>query len=188
MPPATATRRRLLFAAPLGIAAAGGLGFLWVLNRMQSGTYDPHAVPNLLVGHLPPPFTVTQAAPGAGFSAADLQNLAQPVLVNFFASWCVPCHAEHPLLMQLKARGTSVWGIAYQDSETAMAGFLGADGDPYAQLGADNTGEAAIAWGISGVPESFLVDRTGVIRWHIGGPLSAETIAGTLDPLLRKYA
>jgi cytochrome c biogenesis protein CcmG, thiol:disulfide interchange protein DsbE len=188
MPAATATRRRLLFLAPVGLAAIGGLGFLRVLRRMQSGTYDPHAVPNLLVGHLPPLFTATPAPPGAGFSAADLQNLPQPVLVNFFASWCVPCHAEHPLLMQLKARGTAIWGIAYQDSDKAMAGFLGTDGDPYARLGADNTGEAAIAWGISGVPESFLVDRTGVIRWHIGGPLSSETIADTLDPLLRKYA
>jgi cytochrome c biogenesis protein CcmG, thiol:disulfide interchange protein DsbE len=188
MAEATATRRRLLFLVPVGIAAVAGFGFLRVLSRMRNGTYNPHQVPNLLVGHLPPPFVATPAPPGKGFSATDLQNLPQPVLINFFASWCVPCRAEHRLLMQLKAQGVQVWGIAYQDSEKAMAGFLQADGDPYARLGADDTGEAAIAWGISGVPESFLVDRSGVIRWHIGGPLSAGTIAGTLDPLLRKYA
>ncbi|HUA76674.1 MAG TPA: DsbE family thiol:disulfide interchange protein [Acetobacteraceae bacterium] len=188
MPAATATRRRLLLAAPFGIAAVAGVGFLELLQRMQSGRYDPHTVPNLLVGRPVPAFTAAPAPPGAGFSTADLKDLPQPVLVNFFASWCVPCHEEHPLLMQLQAQGTAIWGIAYEDQDKAMAGFLADAGDPYARLGADNTGEAAIAWGISGVPESFLVDRTGVIRWHIGGPLSNETIAGALVPLLRKYA
>jgi cytochrome c biogenesis protein CcmG, thiol:disulfide interchange protein DsbE len=183
-----AMRRRLLLLAPLGLAAIAGVGFLRVLDRMENGSYDPHTVPNLMVGRLPPPFTTTPAPPGTGFSAADLQNLPQPVLVNFFASWCVPCHAEQPLLLQLKAQGASIWGIAYQDQEKAMAGFLASDGNPYARLGADNTGEAAIAWGISGVPESFLVDRSGIIRWHVGGPLSPEIVAGTLGPLLRKYA
>ncbi|HWA78945.1 MAG TPA: DsbE family thiol:disulfide interchange protein [Acetobacteraceae bacterium] len=188
MPLTLATRRRLMLAAPLGLAAIGGFGFLRLLDRMQTGRYDPHAVPNFLVGHPVPPFTTTAAPPGAGFSTADLQNLPQPVLVNFFASWCVPCRAEHTLLMQLQSQGVAIWGIAYEDSEAAMAGLLAAQGNPYARLGADKTGAAAIAWGISGVPESFLVDRGGVIRWHIGGPLSAETIAGTLEPLLRKYA
>jgi cytochrome c biogenesis protein CcmG/thiol:disulfide interchange protein DsbE len=187
-PPAISSRRRLLLLAPLGLAAITGLGFLRVLSRMQNGSYNPHTVPNLMVGRLPPPFTASPAPPGAGFTAADLQHLPRPVLINFFASWCVPCREEHPLLMQLKSRGTAIWGIAYQDQDKAMAGFLASDGDPYARLGADNTGEAAIAWGISGVPESFLVDRSGIIRWHIGGPLSPRVIAGTLAPLLRKYA
>lgn len=182
------SRRRLLFLAPLGIAAVAGVGFLKVLHRMQTGRYNPHAVPNMLVGHLPPPFTTIAAPPGKGFSAADLRNLPQPVLINFFASWCVPCHAEHPLLMQLKSHGVQVWGVAYEDSDKAMRNFLLTDGDPYARLGADDTGETAVAWGISGVPETFLVDRTGVIRWHIGGPLSPKTITGEIKPLLKKYA
>lgn len=188
MPHSEATRRRFLFAAPLGIAAIAGAGFLEVLHRMQTGSYDPHRVPNLMVGHPPPPFAVMPAPPGTGFSSADLRNLPQPVLINFFASWCMPCHAEQPLLMRLKARGIAIWGIAYEDQDKAMAGFLATDGNPYVRLGADKTGRAAIAWGIDGVPESFLVDRAGVIRWHIGGPLSAETVARPLDRLLRKYA
>jgi cytochrome c biogenesis protein CcmG, thiol:disulfide interchange protein DsbE len=184
----TAILRRPLLLVPLAVAAVGGAAFVQLLSRMRTGRYNPHAVPNMLVGHLPPPFTAKSAPPGTGFSAADLQNLPHPVLINFFASWCAPCHAEHRLLMQLKSRGVPIWGIAYEDSESAMKGFLLRDGDPFARLGADSNGEAAVAWGISGVPESFLVDRTGVIRWHIGGPLSTETVTGTLDPLLRKYA
>lgn len=186
--PRTGILRRPILLLPLAVVVLVGVSFFRLLERMRSGRYNPHKVPNLLVGHVPPPFTATPAPPGKGFTAADLQNLPAPVLINFFASWCVPCHAEHALLMQLRSRGVAVWGIAYEDSADAMQTFLSNDGDPYRRLGADSNGEAAVAWGISGVPESFLVDRQGIIRWHIGGPLSEEVVKSTLMPLLRKYA
>ncbi|MGH7103627.1 MAG: DsbE family thiol:disulfide interchange protein [Acetobacteraceae bacterium] len=184
----SAIRRRPLLLLPLAAVVVGGVGFAELLQRAREGSYNPHKVPNLLVGHAVPEFTTLPAPPGSGFSTADLLHLPQPVLVNFFASWCLPCHAEAPLLMQLKDRDVAVWGVDYSDSERAFRGFLAADGNPFMRLGADPNGGAAIAWGISGVPESFLVDRSGIIRWHLGGPLSPTVVAETLVPLLHKYA
>lgn len=183
-----AIRRRSLLLLPLAAAVVAGIGFVELLRQAKEGRYNPHKVPNLLVGHPVPTFTTQPASLGTGFSAADLQHLPRPVLVNFFASWCLPCHAEAPLLMQLKDQGVPIWGIDYSDSKTAFRGFLAADGNPFARLGADPNGEAAVAWGISGVPESFLVDRQGIIRWHLGGPLSPPVVANTLMSLLHKYA
>lgn len=181
-------RRRPLLLLPLAAVVVGGIGFVELLQQAKEGQYNPHRVPNLLVGHPVPTFTTEPAPPGGGFSAADLRHLPGPVLVNFFASWCVPCHAEAPLLTQLKDQGVTIWGIDYSDTEAALRGFLAAGGDPFTRLGADPNGAAAIAWGISGVPESFLVDRDGTIRWHLGGPLSPPVIADTLMPLVRRYA
>lgn len=180
--------RRPLLLLPLAAVVVGGIGFAELLQRAKEGTYNPHRVPNFLVGHPVPEFSTGPAPPGSGFSEVDLLHLPQPVLINFLASWCLPCHAEAPLLMQLKNRGVAIWGIDYSDSESAFRGFLAADGNPFARLGADPNGAAAIAWGISGVPESFLVDRGGIIRWHLGGPLSPPVVAQTLVPLLHQYA
>lgn len=180
-------RRPLLLLPLAGVVVIGG-SFLALLDRARRGRYNPHEVPNLLVGHPVPTFALAPSAGGPGFSSADLAHLAAPVLINFFASWCVPCHAENPLLMRLQSRGVRVWGIAYEDQPQALRNFFVQNGDPFARVGADAHGQAAVAWGISGVPESFLVDRHGMVRWHIGGPLSPAIVADTLDPLLRKYS
>lgn len=187
-PPSNGVRRRSLLLLPLAAVVVGGIGFEELLHQAREGRYNPHKVPNLLVGHPVPQFATGPAPPGAGFSTADFQHLKRPVLVNFFASWCLPCHAEAPLLMQLKDKGVTIWGVDYSDSQSAFDGFLAADGNPFARLGADPNGGAAIAWGISGVPESFLVDRTGIIRWHLGGPLSPPVVTDKLMPLIRRYA
>ena len=180
--------RRPFLLLPLACVAVAGLGFAELLQRAGEGRYNPHTVPNFMVGRPVPEFSAAPAPPGAGFSTADLQHPPQPVLVNFFASWCLPCQAEEPLLDRLKARHVPIWGIDYADQEAALKGFLQANGNPYTRLGADPKGAAAIAWGISGVPESFLVDRSGIIRWHLGGPLTPAIVADTLPRLLRKYA
>ncbi len=183
-----AIRRRPLLLLPLAVVVVAGVGFVELLQQAKEGRYNPHKVPNLLVGHPVPAFTTGPAPPGTGFSAADFQHLSHPVLVNFFASWCLPCHAEAPLLTELKDHGVAIWGIDYSDSKAAFHGFLAADGNPFTRLGDDPNGAAAVAWGISGVPESFLVDREGIIRWHLGGPLSPPVVADTLMPLLHKFA
>ena len=174
--------RRLLLLAPLGIAAAGGAGFWAMLNGLQDGSFDPRGVPSMLVGKSLPEFVLP------GFSSADVRAEGRPVLINFFASWCVPCIAEAPVLMQLRARGAALWGIAYKDKPDASAAFLRRNGDPYARIAADEAGRVAIDFGVYGVPESYLVDREGVVRWRWAGPLSEELVTGQLDPLLRKYA
>src|SRR5579875_3475056 len=110
------TRRRLLMMAPLSVAAAAGGGFWGLLMRMQEGRYDPHALPSMLVGKPIPNFSLPGLPPSAGFSAADVRAAGKPALVNFFASWCVPCEQEAPALMALHEKGVPLWGIAYKDT------------------------------------------------------------------------
>jgi len=180
--------RRWLLLGPLGVAAAGGVGFLAMLRGLSTGSFDPRGVPSPLVGRRIPEFSLPAQSPSPqGFGAADLLAAGRPALVNFFASWCVPCLAEQPLLMQLKAAGVAIWGIAYKDADKAAADLLARTGDPYARIARDEPGRVAIDWGVYGVPETFFVDRSGTIRWRWAGPLSDDTIAQQVQPLLRKY-
>lgn len=179
-------RRRLLLLAPLGVAAAGGAAFWTMLNRMERGTFDPRGVPSPLVGKPVPEFALPAQAPGEGFTSADLHALGRPLLVNFFASWCVPCVIEHPQLMALAAEGLPVWGIAYKDTPEAAAGFLARRGNPFARIARDAPGQVAIDWGVYGVPESYLIDAQGVIRWRYAGPLTPDVVSEQLRPLLRR--
>ena len=110
------------------------------------------------------------------------------MLVNFFASWCLPCVAEAPQLMALKRRGVPIWGIAYKDKPAASEGFLDQNGDPYARLAIDQPGRVAIDFGVYGVPETYLVDKHGVVRWRWAGGITGDVVAQELDPLLRAYA
>ncbi len=181
-------RRRLLMLAPLGVAGVVGVGFLAMLRGLSTGSFDPRGVPSPLVGHRIPSFSLPAQPPAArGFDSADLLAAGRPVLVNFFASWCVPCLAEAPLLMQLKNQGVPIWGVAYKDTEKAAADMLARGGDPYVRLARDEPGRVAIDWGLYGVPETFFVDRAGIIRWRWAGPLTDDVIAEQLKPLLRKY-
>jgi cytochrome c biogenesis protein CcmG/thiol:disulfide interchange protein DsbE len=181
-------RRRLLLMAPLGVAAVAGAGFLAMLRGLSTGSFDPRGVPSPLVGHRVPSFSLPAQPPATeGFSSADLLAARRPALVNFFASWCIPCLAEAPLLMQLKNRGVPIWGIAYKDTEKAASNMLARNGDPYVRLARDAPGRVAIDWGLYGVPETYLVDRDGIIRWRWAGPLTDDVLREQLTPLLRKY-
>ncbi len=192
--PARGVSRRLLLGLPLLAAAAAGGGFYALLRRMEAGRYDPHAVDNPLIGHAIPDFAPlpAQAPASTGFGSADLRAAlsagGRPVLVNFFASWCVPCRIEHPELMGLAKTGVPVWGIAYKDQAADAAKLLDEDGNPYLRLARDESGRVAIDWGLYGVPETFLIDRAGIARGHWAGPLSAEIVRDEVSPLLRKYA
>jgi cytochrome c biogenesis protein CcmG/thiol:disulfide interchange protein DsbE len=183
-----ALNRRLLLLAPFGIAAAGGVAFKVMLDRMSEGKFDPRGVPSMLVGRKLPEFDLPGQKPGAGFSSADVLAAGHPVLINFFASWCVPCVQEAPLLDQLKQAGVPLWGIAYKDKEDAATGFLTRYGNPYARIARDAPGQVAIDFGVYGVPETYLVDKDGIVRWRWAGPLTPEIVTQELQPLLKKYA
>ncbi len=177
-------RRQLLLAAPLGVAVLGGAAFWSMLRGMQAGTFDPRGVPSPITGKPVPAFDLPAQAPGRGFGSADLAA-GKPVLLNFFASWCVPCVEEVPALMALAKAGLPIWAIAYKDPADKAAQFVQRHGDPYQRIARDEPGRVAIDFGLSGVPESFLVDGAGVVRWHWPGPLDAEVIQDRLQPAWR---
>lgn len=183
-------RRRALLGLPLLAAGGAGLGFWAMLRGLGTGSYDPRGVPSALLGKAPPDFTLAapEGSSQPSLAAADLRALERPVLVNFFASWCVPCVIEHPQLMALQRQGVPVFGIAYKDKPRDALAFLARHGNPFARLAADEPGRVAIDWGVYGVPESYLIDRQGLIRWRWAGPITEDTLRADLLPLLRRYA
>ena len=182
-------RRQALLLAPFGVAALAGAGFYTVLGRMRSGRFDPHDVPSQLIGRAVPDFAALPAQePGDGFGSAELRGFGRPVLVNFFASWCVPCVIEHPELMALSQGGLPIWGIAYKDTVAAASGFIARHGNPFSRIARDVPGRVAIEWGVYGVPESYLLDGTGVVRWRMAGPLTPAVVAEQLRPALEAIA
>lgn len=184
-------RRRWLIYAPLGLAVAAGGGFWMMLRGLQDGAYDPRGVPSALLGR-PTPEVALPGVEGIdlpAFATGDLRApMARPILVNFWASWCVPCIIEHPQLMRLSREGVPIFGINYKDAPRDAAAFLERRGNPYAKLVRDEHGRAGIEWGVYGVPETYLIDRQGVIRWRYAGPVTPDTVEKDLAPLLRRYA
>jgi cytochrome c biogenesis protein CcmG, thiol:disulfide interchange protein DsbE len=170
--------RRLLFLLPVLIFVGVGIGLAVGLTR------DPSTLPSPLIDKPVPTFELPPLAgrDGPGFSSADLEGRVS--LVNVFASWCVPCRVEHPLLMALAEDGVAIYGIDYKDPAEKAAGWLAELGDPYQAIGADQDGRVAIDWGVYGVPETFVVDREGRIRHRHVGPLQPRDIEETIRPLL----
>ena len=110
----------------------------------------------------------------------------KPVLVNYFASWCAPCLAEHPLFTRLKEReGAPIVGVAWKDKPDATRAWLARLGDPYKQLLFDQDGKLALDWGLSGVPETYLIDGKGIVRLHFRGPITEQDLTQRILPLLR---
>jgi cytochrome c biogenesis protein CcmG/thiol:disulfide interchange protein DsbE len=112
----------------------------------------------------------------------------QPILVNFYASWCIPCAEEADILGTVAAEGIPIWGISYKDKTVDLQRYLDKYGNPYKRLADDVTGRVAIDWGVDAVPESFLIDHAGIIRWHRGGPLTDELVRDELKPALKAIA
>lgn len=180
--------RRLMFLGPLGLLAAGGAGAFLLLQRMTDGSFDPRGVPSVLINQKAPVFNLA-AQPGQdSFGASDLAAPGRAVLVNFFASWCLPCVAEAGQLLALKQRGITLWGVAYKDKEEHTARFLQQHGNPFTRIGRDADGKAALEFGVYGVPETYLVDKSGIVRWRWVGALTDGVIARALDPLLKQYS
>ena len=140
--------------------------------------------PNPLIGRSVPGFTVQPLGDGSGISAPDFAVSGGPVLLNFFASWCAPCVQEIPVLLALRQQGLAIWGIAYRDTPAAATAFLARVGNPYRRIGRDDDGATGPAFALSGVPASFLVDRSGIVQWSWAGRLSPDVAAQALTPLL----
>ena len=181
------TRRRLLMSIPLIGAMGIGFSFWKMLTDMSAGTFNSHDINTPILNRPVPYFTLPGVIPQQGFSSTELKHLNTPVLVIFFASWCIPCLEEMPILLSLK-NFLPLWGIAYKDSPYNVKEFLHNSGNPFTRLAEDRHGLVGIDWGISGVPESFLIGAGGIIRWHEPNPLTEETITHILLPLIKKIS
>lgn len=168
---------RALRFAPLLVFGLLVAALLWRL-----ATPIDTNVSSKLVGRPLPDVTLGGMEPDA--PRIPLRSLAgKPVIVNVFASWCVPCISEAPLLAKMNARGAPIVGIAVRDSPAEVAEFLGKYGNPYRAIGMDPESSAQIALGSSGVPESFIVDRHGIIRYQHIGPIDADDVPMLLAKL-----
>jgi cytochrome c biogenesis protein CcmG/thiol:disulfide interchange protein DsbE len=158
--------------------------FAWLLLFAEDGARDASTIPSALIGQPVPQFDLPAVHPSlpGGFSAADLKG--EPAIVNVFASWCVPCLAEHPLIAALAQQGWRVYGLNHKDKPEDARRWLETHGNPYAAVGADTDGRASIEWGVTGVPETFIVDAEGVIRFKWAGPLTPELVTTRLQPVL----
>jgi cytochrome c biogenesis protein CcmG, thiol:disulfide interchange protein DsbE len=174
--------RRPLFLLPAFIFAGVGIGLAVGLTR------DPSTLPSVLIDKPVPAFDLPPLAgrDGPSFSSADLGGHVS--LVNVFASWCVPCRVEHPLLLALADDGVPIYGINYKDPADKAKDWLAELGDPYRAIGADTQGRVAIDWGVYGVPETFVVDTQGRIRHRHIGPLQPRDVEETIKPLLAELA
>lgn len=148
---------------------------------------NPKELDSVFIGRAAPEFSLPALYEGApNLTQADLE-VGEPVLVNFFASWCVPCRAEHDSLMELAGRyKVPVIGISYKDDPERSRGFLEELGNPFAKTGVDRDGRVAIDWGVTGVPETFLVDGDGVVRYRHWGPIVGSSLEDKLLPELER--
>ena len=179
--------RRWVTALPLlGFAALAGL----FLVRLHGG--DPSRIPSALIGH-PAPQTALPALEGLvregaavpGFDPSALKGKVS--VVNVWASWCVPCHEEAPLLTALAAdKRLQLVGINYKDAPDNARRFLGRYGNPFRMVGVDGNGRGAIEWGVYGVPETFVVGRDGTIRYKMVGPVTPANIDSVLKVEIEK--
>ena len=157
------------------------VAFLWV------GLYrDPREVPSPLVDKPAPAFTLAQLhEPGKKLSTADMKG--QVWLLNVWASWCVSCRVEHPLLVELaRANVVPVIGLNYKDRNELGKQWLTQNGDPYKISVVDADGRVGIDWGVYGVPETFVIDKSGMIRYKQIGPVTAEALEQKILPLVRE--
>jgi cytochrome c biogenesis protein CcmG/thiol:disulfide interchange protein DsbE len=164
--------------APLVLLLAVIAALVWRLATPADTT-----VPSKLAGKAIPVFALPPALPNKPtLSTADLAT-GQPHLLNIFASWCVPCVTEVKVLEELKRRGVAIDGIAIRDRSEDLAAFLARNGDPYQRIGSDAQSQVQIALGSSGVPESFVIDGKGVIRYKHIGPIEANDVPTILAQL-----
>lgn len=162
-------------------------GFMLILALLGFGIWwsqhnDPRAVPSPLIGKPAPAFALPKLyEPQATFGSADLAG--EPYLLNVFGSWCVACRDEHPILMREGKRlGVKLVGFNYKDEPVDAKRWLAQYGDPYDIVIADFPGDVAIDFGVTGAPETFLVDGAGVIRYKYISPITPEVIATELLP------
>ncbi len=171
--------KRVIFILPV-LVFAGVIGaFVDGLQR------DPSQIPSVLIDRPLPQFDLPGVNRGApGFATQEFKG--EPKLLNVFASWCGACRQEHPFLMGLKDQGVLIYGLDWKDKPADGAAWLVEFGDPYTKTANDENGRTGIDLGVTGAPETFVVDRRGRVRYKQIGPISPEVWADTIKPLMDK--
>ena len=168
---------RLLYLLPVllfaGIVAVFGLGLRG----------DPAKLPSVLIDKPLPAFELA-GLDGPGFASQALTG--EPRLLNVFGSWCAACQGEHPMLARIASEGTPVYGIDWKDTDPAARAWLAKLGNPYARIGVDPSARAGIDLGVTGAPETFVVDKRGRVRYKQIGPITPDDWEATLKPMLAK--
>lgn len=186
-------KRRFAWLALLPVLFFAGLVLVFIKGLEHGDT--SRKLPSVLIGK-PAPEMDLPAVTGLVLNGKQVPGLKvselkkdKVTVVNFWASWCVPCRQEHPQLVELgKMKGFSLVGINYKDKPEAAGALLRQLGSPYKAIGADTKGRAGIEWGVVGVPETYIVDGKGVIRYKFIGPLSRKAMMEDLLPKIRQAA
>ncbi|HEY0265717.1 MAG TPA: DsbE family thiol:disulfide interchange protein [Rhizomicrobium sp.] len=170
--------KRLLFVIPV-------LAFFGLIAVFTVGLrYDPSHISSTLIDKPLPQFQLPAVRDNQGLASADFHG--QPMLLNVFASWCVSCRLEHALLLQMKDQGVTIQGLDWKDEAADGARYLAGNGDPYIKAGNDRSGRTGIDLGVAGVPETFVVDGKGRVRYKFVGPIDANDWWNTIKPLLAR--
>lgn len=170
--------KRLLFILPVAL-------FVAVIGAFTLGLrHDPSHITSVLIDKPLPEFALPAVRNNQGLTSADFRG--EPMLLNVFASWCVSCREEHGLLLDLKQKGVVIQGLDWKDEAADGARYLAENGDPYIKAGNDVSGRAGIDLGVAGVPETFVVDAKGRVRYKFIGPIDAEDWEHTLKPMLQR--
>ena len=157
------------------------------LIDVQNGD-GPSSIPTVLINK-PVPNLNLAPLPGRGVGLTTDRLLDKVSLINFYGSWCIACLAEHSLLMKIKNKNlATLHGIAWRDEPTASLNWLRQNGDPYELIGQDPYSETAIEFGVTGAPETFLIDKNGIIQYKHVGPLTSEIFDKVITPLIKELS
>ncbi len=170
--------RRLAVSIPV-LLTIGLFAFFMVMTLR--GEKEP--TQSRLISHRTPAFSLASLSSDTPVSLDDYKS--GPVIVNFFASWCTPCRAEHPVLMDLQARGVNIIGINYKDQPELAQAFIDELGNPFIAIGQDSNGRTGIDFGITGVPETFVISRKGEVLTGWAGPLDRRILNNKILPALQ---
>lgn len=173
---------RLKLFIPLIVFAVLAIFFFVVQKQIGSGAYDPQGMPSALLNRPLPPFELPDVVTGETVTEAVLKD--RIVLVNVWATWCPSCVYEHPYLVKLAQQGIAIVGVDYKDNRDKARQWLDERGNPYIATLDDAAGKFGLDLGVTGAPETYLVDSRGIVRWRYQGPLDERVWNESLQALL----
>ena len=158
-----------------------GLAFLFILGVKRE---NPNNLPSVFINKPAPPITET---PLKSFTSVSLDEIKSPSikLVNFWASWCPPCRAEHPKLLELSEQGVQIIGVNFNDNGDNASLYLKENGNPFTSIAFDPSGKTAIDWGVTAPPETFIINSEGVVIFRFAGPLVGTDYENRFAPVLK---